>query len=562
MLVELLIENYAVVEQLRVRFHSGFHALTGETGSGKSIIVDALGLLFGGRASAEMVRSGAERARLSGIFELPSSKELDELLGSAGIEIEDAELLIEREVLANGKSRAFVASRPATAALLRELAPHLGDIHGQHDQQRLFSSSEQLNLLDDYAGTQELRDQVGGLFAAHAACAGELADLARHEQEKLRLLDLWTFQRNEIQAVEPVAGEDEALENELRVLQNVAKVQENASAAYEALYEGETSASVALRTALKRLEELARIDQSLQDVVEMLKPARIATEEASHVLRDYLGKVEADPQRLEDIQARLAAMEKLKRKYGGSIAEILVFFAQIKRDIDMIENASEHHAALEKKLAGLAQDYEKAALQLSKKRSEAGERLGKAVEAELKALAMGKTRFVVSLGRREWSPSGFDDAQFLMSANVGEEPKPLEKIASGGELSRVALALKTVIALDGRDRSNRKGVPRTLVFDEVDAGIGGVAAESVGKRLRKLAGSSQVLCVTHLAQIAGFANHQYSVSKAERKGRTVAEIEELQGDHRVREIGRMLSGDHLTPEALKHAEQLIQRGAQ
>lgn len=546
MLLEIHIENYAVVEKLRVRFGSGLNVLTGETGSGKSIVVDALGLLFGGRTSAEMLRSGAERARVSGIFETPAAAE--NLLSEAGMEPEE-ELLVEREILANGKSRAFVANRPVTAALLRQLAPHLGDIHGQHDQQRLFSPDSQLGILDDFAANGELRGQVASTYRAWRACDADLAELDRHEQEKLRLLDLWLFQRNEIESARLKPGEDRDLEAERRILQNVTKLTESANVAYSALYDAPESVYAQLRVTLKKLDELCRIDPGLEPVRETLKPADIAVQEASEVLRDYVGKLESDPERLESVEARLNTIEKLKRKYGATAEEILAFGQDVREKIESSESASLRRAEIEKRRGELASEFERSACQLTESRQNAAKKLSKNVQTELKSLAMDRTVFAIQLSEAGWSAKGRDEAAFLVSANIGEEPKPLEKVASGGELSRIALALKTCVT--------SSEVGRTLVFDEVDAGIGGTAAESVGKRLKILASASQVLCVTHLAQIAGWGDHHFLVEKRESNGRTLAVMEELTGDARTREIGRMLSGQRLTPEALKHAEQLI-----
>ncbi len=556
MLVELIIENYAVIEKIRVRFHHGLNLLTGETGSGKSIVVDAVSLLFGGRASAEMIRAGAERARISGIFEVTPSKALDEILSAAGVEIEDNELLIEREILAGGKSRAFAGNRPATLALLKELAPFLGDLHGQHDQQLLFSPSAQREILDSFAGSPALVDDVAGIYARWRAASAELEDLDRTAQEKLRQLDLLRFQVSEIEAVEPKAGEDAELENERRVLRNVVKIQETAGAAYEALYEDPASAVTQLKAVRRRMEDLARIDDSVKDVISALETASIAAEEASDALRHYLDKLEADPARLDEVESRMAALEKLKRKYGANVEEILAFLDQVKRELNAVETSSERREALQKQTAQLAKSYEDAAKKLTAKRKEAARQLSKRVETELASLAMEKSRVEIRVEPSAWSAAGSDSVEFLISPNPGEEPKPLEKIASGGELSRVALALKTCTA-----PAKSAGIPRTLVFDEVDAGVGGSAAESVGRRLKKLSATSQVLCVTHLAQIAGFADHHYSVEKHAVKGRTFAAIEELSPEARTQEIGRMLSGEKVTPEALRHAEQLIKLAA-
>jgi len=554
MLVELVVENFAVVERLRLPLHAGLNALTGETGSGKSLIVDALSLLFGGRASSEMIRTGSDRAFLSGIFELPADKELRALLDSAGVEVEDNELLIEREVLASGKSRAYVASRPVTAAFLRDIAPFLGDIHGQHDQQKLFSPDAQRELLDEAAGNPAELHMVAGAYHAWREAQRELDELNRTEQEKLRLSDLWTMQRREIEALELTAGEDTALENEKRVLRNVGRLSEAATAAYDALSESEHAAATNLGLAIKKIEELTRIDESMAPLLETLKPAQIAVTEAAFELRHYLGKLEADPRRLEDVETRLAAIDKLRRKYGTTIEEILAFHAEVVARLEAVESAGERRIALEATIAKLRETYTEHAKKLRFLRQKVAKTLQKHVETELSGLAMKGTAFKIDLSDAEPTVHGIDAVAFLVSANVGEEPRPLDKVASGGELSRIALALKTCIV-----PSTNGTVPRTLVFDEVDTGVGGAAAETIGRRLKKISLSNQVLCVTHLAQIAGFANTHYVVSKRESKGRTVAEVVELKPEERVREIGRMLSGEHLSPEALRHAEKLIEQ---
>jgi len=559
MLVELAIENYAVIESIRVRFHRGLNLLSGETGSGKSIVVDALTLLLGGRASAEMVRSGAERARISGIFEVSTDAKLAALLDDAGISIEDHELLIEREILASGKSRAFVGNRPATAALLRDLAVYLGDIHGQHDQQQLFSPAVQREMLDAFAAAGATAGETASLYSQWRAAMAELDELDRTSQEKLRLADLWTFQRNEIEAIAPAAGEDAHLENERRVLRNVVKIEETANAAYAALYDAPESAATQLRIALKRLEELSRIDESVGEVIATLQPASIALEEAAHSLQHYLSKLEADPARLDHVEARMAALEKLKRKYGATVEEVVAFLEDARTQLAAVEHSSERRDALRKESESLAKAFQGAAAKLTAARKQAARQLASKVEVELAALAMEKTRVEIRVAPAPWSETGADTVEFLISPNVGEEPKPLDKIASGGEISRIALALKTCTA---PARVAKSAAPRTLVFDEVDAGVGGSAAEAVGRRLKKLAASSQVLCVTHLPQIAGFADHHYSVEKHAAKGRTCASIEELSPEQRTREIGRMLSGERVTPEALRHAEQLLKMAAE
>jgi DNA repair protein RecN (Recombination protein N) len=556
MLLELIVENYAVVQRARIRFGTGLNVLTGETGSGKSIVVDSLGLLLGARASGEMIRSGESKARVSGVFTVSNSPALGALLEEAGIEhAPDEELIVEREITANGKSRAFVANRLVTTALLKQLAPALGDIHGQNEQQQLFSSQTQRQLLDEFAHSGEWLRRVGAAYSEWRAIRERLADLSKNEQEKLRLLDLWTFQRNEIDSVKPKPGEDVELGAERKVLQNVTRLQESAAAAFAALYDDPDSATTQLRHAAKRLDELTRIDSTLGEAGGSLKQASVLVEEVAYALRDYLGHLEADPNRLEDVESRLAALERLKRKYGGTLEEVVAFHDDVARKADEVENASEHRAALEKEAAQAEERYQHLADELSQKRSAAAAKLSRQVETELKALAMSGTQLRVDLKRGPATAAGVDEVMFLVSPNRGEELKPMEKIASGGELSRIALALKTVMGATEGD-----GVLHTLVFDEVDAGVGGAAAAAVGRRLKTLSRTSQVICVTHLAQIAGFADHHYAVSKRQKSGRVTTEVDELEPGQRAQEIGRMLSGEHVTPEALKQAEQLMQAG--
>ncbi len=556
MLVELVVENLAVVERLRLALHPGFNTLTGETGSGKSLLVDALSLLLGGRASTELIRTGAARAFVSGIFELPDDGGLRAKLDESGIEAEDGELLLEREILSNGKSRAWAASRPVTAAFLKDLAPFLGDIHGQHDQQKLFSPDSQREILDEAAGAGDTLAETGAAYHSWHNALRDLTELNRTELEKLRLADLWSMQRKEIEALELSPGEDVRLENEKRVLRNVSRLSESITVALDTLSESEHNAAASLALAVRKIEETARIDESLAPLLETLKPAQIAMQEAIHELSHYLGKLEADPRRLEEVESRLVQIEKLKRKYGTSIEEILAFLDQVTAQLNAVETAGERRAALEVSIARLESVYRAVAERLHTLRAKAARKLEKQVESELESLAMRGTAFRVSIERGEPAAHGVDNVTFLVSANIGEEPRPLDKVASGGELSRIALALKTCVAPRVRAK-----VPRTLVFDEVDAGIGGAAGETVGRRLKQISGANQVLCVTHLAQIAGFADHHYVVSKRESAGRTIAEIQALDQAERVREIGRMLSGQRLTDEALRHAEKLIEEYA-
>jgi DNA repair protein RecN (Recombination protein N) len=561
MLVELVVENYAVVERVRVRFHAGLNLLTGETGGGKSIVVDALGLLLGNRASADVVRSEAPAARVSGVFAVERGGGLAAALEAAGIELEDSEIILEREVTAAGKSRAFVNNRPVTMQLLRQIAPFLGDIHGQNEQQALFMESTQRELVDDFGENAETLKRVAEEYRAWRETEVKIEELNRNEQEKLRLLDMWTFQRKEIEEVGARVGEDAELEAERRVLQNATRLEEAAGGAFELLYDSPDSASARVSGALRRVQELVKIDPQLRETSTLLEQAGIAVEEASRNLRDYLGHVENDPARLEKVETRLAALDRVKRKYGGTLEEVGAFGERVRRQIDEVENAEGHRKRLEEERTMRARQYEEVSTVLSEKRKQAAARLSKLVEQELKSLAMAGTRFVIAVEEGAAGPSGRDQVRFLVMANRGEELRPIERVASGGELSRLSLALKTSAGAGGAGpRSAGKGIS-TVVFDEVDAGIGGAVASSVGRRLKQLSRQNQVLCVTHLAQIAGFADHHYLVSKREKNGRTGTAIEPLDRPARAREIGRMLSGEVITAEAMRQAEQLMEAGS-
>jgi len=427
---------------------------------------------------------------------------------------------------------------------------------GRHLEQTRLPVSPRLGQLPPSAPAlgSEVCDPLAVCYDLLGVRPGaDLAELERAERERLRLADLWGFQRREIETAAPALGEDAALEADRRVLRNIVSLQEHAAAAYDSLYEAPNSALAQIRQGWRRLEEISRIDVSLEPLRDSLRSAEVALQEAAHELRGYLGRLEADPARLEQIEARLALLERLKRKYGPTLEQVLAFLSKVRADLEALESAEERRGRLERQREELERAYQAASGRLSESRHAAARRLERQIEAELEELAMGRSRFRIELEAAEWTAHGADRVAFLISTNPGEPPRPLEKVASGGELSRIALALKTCLAR--ADRAAAAG--RTLVFDEVDSGVGGSAAETVGRRLKQLAAADQVLCVTHLPQIAAFADHHYYVAKREEGGRSVASIEELSAEARVRELGRMLSGRRLTEEALRHAEQLL-----
>jgi DNA repair protein RecN (Recombination protein N) len=554
MLLELNIEHFAVVDQLRVRFRTGLNLLTGETGSGKSIVVDALSLLLGARASSDLIRPGCKRARISGIFEVDTLP----LSHVTPIEMEDAELIVEREILESGKSRAYVNGRVVTLADLRELAAALGDIHGQHEQQSLFSPKAQLEMLDAFAGTAPEARDVGQIYKEWRTAQTRLEELRGNEQERLRLLDLYRFQHREISEANLEPGQDDELARESNVLNNIERIKATASRAYDALYDSAGSVTAQLAAAKRDIEELSNYDSAAAAWAEPLAGARASVEDVAFELRSYLERLESNPQRLADIEDRLAVIENLKRKYGPTLAEVIAYGAEVERRLADIESNDEQIEQAEQRKGDLGRRYQDLAGTLSKKRGRAGKRLKSLVEKELSSLAMEKSVFEVDFEDGEqaaWSASGVDKIRFLISANPGQPARPLATVASGGELSRVTLALKTCLlpALSPKQGA----IPRTLVFDEIDTGVGGRVAESVGRRLQELARSHQVLCVTHLPQVAGFADAHYFVEKRGDKKKTFATIAELSEPERVAELARMLSGESVTASAVEHAQEIL-----
>lgn len=564
MLIELRLENYAVIDNLVVEFGHGLNLLTGETGAGKSILIDALALLLGEKASTEVVRSGAERAVVSAVFESNEAAEesLAKILEANGLdESDDGSLILRREIAAGGKGRVFVNNQPATVAVLRLLAPHLAIIHAQNESILSFDGPARLELLDSFAASQ--LEPAAEAFKAWKQIRTHIDELERGEQDRLRLVDLWMFQKREIEEGRLQAGEDERLEGEKRVLANAEKIYNAAMNAFDLLYEGNGSTASSLRAAQKQIEELARYEPKFQEALTALDAARISVEDVGASVRDYAGGIHASPEHLAEVEDRLALIDRLKRKYGPTLEQVIEFGADVARKLSEVENKDEILRRLRSELANAAEEYLRAAKALSKKRAESARRLEKLVEAEINDLAMKSTfRIEMTSSQEEdsWSAAGIDQVVYMISTNPGEPLRQLEHIASGGELSRVMLALKASVDAGahpaGKKRAGREA-QKTLVFDEIDTGIGGRAAEAVGKKLKSLARSHQVLCVTHLPQIATFGDHHYVIEKKESHGRTRTSIREVTGEERTEEVARMLSGAKLTETSRKHAEQMI-----
>jgi DNA repair protein RecN (Recombination protein N) len=555
MLVELRAENYAVIDHAIASFGPGLNLLTGETGAGKSILVDALALLMGGKSSAEVVRHGAEKAVVSCVFETTPGAEA--ILEENGIDAEGNDIILRREILASGKGRVFVNNQPATAAVLKQLAPELALVHAQTETLSSFDQAQQRILLDRFGSIST--DAVGEAYHRWSEASEKLRDLLEGEQDRLRMVDLWSYQRKEIEAAHLTPGEDEALETEKRVLANSEKLHAAAMGAFDQLYEGGESAEVALKAALRNVEELARYDSRFTEAVQQLASVRATVGDVGGMLRDYAEGIDASPERLAEIEDRLALLDRLKRKYGKTVAEVIAFGEDVAQKLLEVEDREGMLTALRDDLKQSLEAYRKAAGAVSGERTAAAARLAKLAEAQINSLAM-KVRFEVSVSALEnessWTANGWDEVECRIATNPGEPLKPLTEIASGGEMSRVMLALKVAVE-ENSSKSRKRPTPRTLVFDEIDIGIGGRAAEAVGHKLKTLGRVQQVLCVTHLPQIAAFADQHLVVEKREADGRTKTQIRTLDDRARNHEVARMLSGAKVTDTSLQHAAQMI-----
>jgi DNA repair protein RecN (Recombination protein N) len=549
MLHALHIENLAIIDRLEVAFEAGFNALTGETGAGKSILIDALNLALGERADISLIRAGAEKLRVNAVFEVPNDPELHALLGELGVEPEDGLLYLSREVHTSGRSIARINGQPVPVSALKALGERLIDMHGQHEHQSLLKPSSHLEFLDRWLGEPalKLRQQVREAVSALRQTERELQEIVAREREREQMLDLYRFQVDEIRAANLQVGEDEQLETEARRLVYAEKLVALAGNAYDALM-GEHGAYDQAASASRNLTEIARIDPSVSPWGEMLESALVQLEEVAHNLRAYAESIEYDPARLEAVIERQELIKRLKRKYGDTIEAVLQYADEAAAKLHALETQTERRAELEAELARLQESAHALCEQLSALRRDGAQRFANAVQTVLRTLAMERAQFTVEVRPKPMDATGADSVEFLFSANPGEPPRPLSKIASGGEMSRVMLALKTVLA-------DAAPVP-TLVFDEIDAGIGGRTAHAVGEQIAQLARHCQILCVTHLPQIACRANHHLLIEKHTDGAMTRVAVQPLTGEARVQEIARMLAGTP-TETALQHARELL-----
>ncbi|OGP86495.1 MAG: DNA repair protein RecN [Deltaproteobacteria bacterium RBG_16_54_11] len=563
MLMELHIENLAIIDQLRIDFHEGLNVLTGETGAGKSIILNALNLILGDRVKDAIIRSHEEEGLVEALFDISASPRLSQWLTEKGIEAEDT-IVIKRVLSRKDKSKIYINGQLATLQMVSLIAEELLNIYGQHQHQILKKVENHLDILDEFGGLLPLKAEFQEAYREHRGLGKRLEALKEEQERGERERDLWAFQLKEIEAAALKPGEEEGLKQERHLMKNAQRLMQLAGSSERLLYSEGNSIVERLGTVERDIEALAELDPTVASLKNAVSSALLQLEEASGELKGYLAKIDMDPNRLEEIELRFDELQMLKRKYkAATVEEILAYKERIERGVQGTADLEAEIAQLERKKQEGAGKVREQAQRLSQGRREAGLMLKQEIEAELATLAMERTTFevemkAVSAGGDALEvdgafvgPRGGEEIEFLISPNVGEEPRPLSKIASGGELSRIMLAIKKILTKGAEDQ--------TLVFDEVDAGIGGHTAEVVGHKLRDLARYHQILCVTHLPQIAAFGKNHYQVSKREAEGRTMTSVERLQGDMVVEEIARMLGGKGVTAATRTHAQEMLQK---
>ncbi|MCI0660199.1 MAG: DNA repair protein RecN [Acidobacteria bacterium] len=562
------IVNFAVIDRLQVEFRPGLNVLSGETGSGKSIIIDALGLLLGERASSDFIRTGEDRALVEGVFEVEGNLPLLDSLAESGIDVSEPEILIRRELVANGRGRIFINNQVGNTGLLKTIQPHLIDIHGQGDQQSLLSPDVHLNLFDSFVGASKNRLRVSQAYDNLQKIAKELEQLRQSESERLQALDMIAFQISEIEQANIVENEDAELEVERSLLANAEKLAELSGDAYKNIYDDERSILSMLAVVQKRLNDLVEVDNRFSPYLEQMDTVKHILNDVAFYLGEYHGSIQASPQRLSEVEDRLVELNKLKRKYGGSLETVLETCAKLIERKEQLLNSDEQSQLLESQLRQAIEEYEKESSALSRLRQKSAEKFDSAVNNELMDVSLGNAQFSAQFDERQnnqlaqklqsligWNNqnafhrTGREDLEFYFTANPGEEMRPLSGVASGGELSRLMLVLKTI--------TSPSLFPKTLIFDEIDVGIGGRVADAVGMRLKRLAKTNQVLCVTHQLQIARHADAHFMVSKDVAGGRTTTKVVELDERGRIEELARMIGGSEVTASARKHAKELI-----
>ena len=548
MLTDLTIKNIAIIDTLQIAFKSGLTVLTGETGAGKSIIIDAVGLVMGSRASSDLIRSGEEEATVEAIFDISSLPQVREQLEAAGFDCHD-ELLVKRSISRSGKNRIYLNGSMGTLALLGDITRCLINIYGQHESQTLLRTENQLSLLDAFAGSAGLRDRFTEVFRELQSVREHLEHLDEQERESARRIDLLSYQTDEIAAAVLKPGEEEELEDQRQILASAGKLAGTSSEAFDLLYGGDGAILGQLRRISASVKEIAAIDHGLSDLATTLENAYLQLEDAAIELRDYSSRIEADPSTLQQMDDRLDLIGRLKRKYGATVEDILAFKEQTDVELAALHGLEHDRRNLETEQERLTAEVNSRGAELTARRTAAAADLKRALESEAHQLAMKGAIIEAALETLpEPRASGFERVEFLFSPNPGEPPRPLAKIASGGELSRLMLAFKQVLP---------EGDVPTLIFDEVDTGISGATSELVGRKLQNVAGRQQVLCITHLPQVASCAHHHLRIEKQVRDGRTTTSVVQLSGVDRTREIARLLAGEKITESAVTHAAEML-----
>ncbi|MET4562412.1 DNA repair protein RecN [Lysinibacillus parviboronicapiens] len=552
MLRELSIRNFAIIEDLTVSFSDGLTVLTGETGAGKSIIIDAVHLLAGGRGNSEFIRHGAKKAELGGLFQIaspahPVYKKLDD----AGIEIEEDTIILRRDLNDTGKSICRVNGKLVPLSVLRDVGASLIDIHGQHENQELMDEKQHIHLLDQFAEDQlaPIQDKYSKQYDEYRALKKELASISIDEQLMAQRIDLYQFQMKELEDANLKLGEEDDLLDERRRLMNFNKIFERSSAAYEAI-QGETKGLDWIGNAMDALEDAATIDEQFKEASEAVTTAFYALQDAAYQVKNVLDELEFDPARLNEVEQRLALLQNMKRKYGATVEDILAYYEKIKTELNELLNRDEILQVKERKVLEMEEVLYDFAAELSNVRKVAAHELSEAIMAELRELHMEKAKFIVNFDELSYFDAyGKDQVIFYISTNVGEPPKSLPKIASGGELSRMMLALKTIF-------SSSNGVT-SIIFDEVDTGVSGRVAQAIAEKIAAVSINSQVLCISHLPQVAAMADHHYFIKKEVEHDRTFTSLAEIDTHARIEEVSRMMSGAEITDLTLQHATELL-----
>ncbi len=554
MLLELRIRNFAIIDEVNLSFSKGFNVITGETGTGKSIILNAVHLLLGDRAGEELIRSSEEEASVEALFDISSNQEVKEKIKEKSARInssgEEEACLVRRVISRSGRGKAFLNENLTTLGTLSEMGEKLLSIYGQHEHQSLQRAETHLDILDEFGGLVDLREEYREHFERVVSLSGEIKRVRDEKERGIKEKELMVFQLREIEASGIHTGEEEALKEEQRILSHSRKLMDFVGLSNELLYEGEGSTVERIQTILRQGSEMAAIDPSLCEVMRSLETASIQLEEVALNLRNYLRRIEVDPMRLEEVANRLEEIDRLKRKDRPPVEEVLLFKGKVEEALSSLTSNEENLSHLEGILGSFQGEMIALAKRLSWERKRVASELKKSVEKELGSLGMKKTTFEIRMEDGAFSPKGMDRVEFLISPNVGEEVKPLAKIASGGELSRMMLAIKKILA--------KVGGRQVLIFDEVDSGIGGAIAEVVGKTLKELSKHHQVICVTHLPQIACFADNHHSVRKEVKGRRTVTVVDRLEKEAILEEIARMLGGVKVTEKTQAHAKEMIE----